>query len=90
MESAKSMPNRSAFCTIVLFSSKLGRYCGEVVEVIQPLLLMGMKTPLCMARTLSPRVRLGCSAAIRVPAARLAREPGSASHPRNKQETLAC
>src|SRR4051812_2815188 len=29
-------------------SSKLGLYCGEVVEISQPLLPMGMKTPISM------------------------------------------
>ena len=48
MDSAKSKPNRSAFSTTVRFRSKDGMYCGEVVEISQPLLPMGMKTPSCM------------------------------------------
>ena len=56
MESAKSKPKRSAFSTMVRLSSKLGMYCGLVVEISQPLLPMGMKTPSCMGRGTS---RLG-------------------------------
>ena len=41
-------PERSAFCTISLLSSKLGLYCGEVSLMSQPLLPMGMKTPKSM------------------------------------------
>ncbi len=48
IDSAKSKPNRSAFSTTVRLRSKLGMYCGEVVEISQPLLPMGMKTPSCM------------------------------------------
>jgi len=48
MDSAKSKPNRSAFSTMVRFRSNDGMYCGEVVEISQPLLPMGMKTPSCM------------------------------------------
>ena len=51
IESAKSKPKRSAFCTTSRFRSKLGMYCGEVVEISQPLLPMGMKTPRSMARS---------------------------------------
>jgi len=38
IDNAKSKPNFSAFSTIVRFRSKLGLYCGEVVEISQPLL----------------------------------------------------
>src|ERR1700704_50073 len=48
IERAKSKPNRSAFSTIVRLRSKLGMYCGEGVDISQPLLPMGMKTPSCM------------------------------------------
>jgi len=48
IESAKSKPYCSAFWVMVLLSSKLGMYCGEVSEMSQPLLPMGMKTPTCM------------------------------------------
>ena len=50
IDKAKSKPNRSAFSTMVRLRSKLGMYCGEVVEISQPLLPMGMKTPSCMVR----------------------------------------
>ena len=46
IESAKSKPYFSAACTTCLFSAKLGMYCGEVSEMSQPLLPMGMKTPM--------------------------------------------
>jgi hypothetical protein len=36
-------------------SSKLGLYCGEVVEISQPLLPMGMKTPISMVPVSSAR-----------------------------------
>ena len=45
IDSAKSKPKPSAFCTMVRFSSKLGMYCGDVVEINQPLLPIGMNTP---------------------------------------------
>jgi len=48
IESAKSKSKRSAFCTISRLRSKLGLYCGEVVEISQPLLPIGIKTPSCM------------------------------------------
>jgi hypothetical protein len=48
IDNAKSSPYRSAFCTISRLSSKLGMYCGEVVEISQPLLPIGMKTPMSM------------------------------------------
>ena len=38
---------RTAFSTIVRLRSKVGLYCGEVVEISQPLLPMGMNTPSC-------------------------------------------
>src|ERR1700736_6761756 len=49
IESAKSNPNRSAFSTIGRLRTKLGMYGGEVVDISQPLLPMGMKTPSCIA-----------------------------------------
>src|SRR5271168_4824446 len=33
---------------MVRFRSKLGLYCGEVVEISQPLLPIGMNTPSCI------------------------------------------
>ena len=48
MDSAKSKPNRSAFSTTVRLSSNEGMYCGDVVEISQPLLPIGMNTPSCM------------------------------------------
>jgi hypothetical protein len=48
IDSTKSSPWRSALSVVCLFSSKLGLYCGEVVEISQPLLPMGMKTPISM------------------------------------------
>ena len=39
----------TAVLTTRRLSSKLGMYCGEVAEMIQPLLLIGMKTPISMA-----------------------------------------
>src|SRR5580704_12919892 len=58
IDSAKSKPNRSAFSTIVRFRSKLGMYCGDVVEISQPLLPMGMKTPSCMGNVLERPVKI--------------------------------
>src|SRR4051794_3524971 len=49
MDKAKSKPKPSAFSTIVRLRSKLGLYWGDVVEISQPLLPMGMKTPSCIA-----------------------------------------
>ena len=49
IESAKSKPYFSAFCTISLLRSKLGMYCGAVSEMSQPLLPIGMKTPMSMS-----------------------------------------
>src|SRR4029453_16598671 len=46
IDRAKSSPYFSAFCTTCLLRSKLGRYCGEVVEISQPLFPIGMKTPI--------------------------------------------
>jgi hypothetical protein len=37
IDSAKSKPKRSAFSTICKFRSNLGLYCGEVVQINQPL-----------------------------------------------------
>ncbi|MDQ0907155.1 hypothetical protein QFZ22_003140 [Streptomyces canus] len=48
MDRAKSNPCSSAFCTTALLSSKVGMYCGELLEMSQPLLPMGMKTPMSM------------------------------------------
>ena len=57
IDSAKSNPSASAFCTTRLFNAKLGMYCGDVAEMIQPLLLIGMKTPISMtAAPVGPRV----------------------------------
>src|SRR5882762_8775250 len=50
IDSAKSKPNLSAFSTTVRLSAKLGLYCGEVVEISQPLLPIGMNTPSCIRR----------------------------------------
>src|ERR1700704_387358 len=36
---------------MVRLRSKLGLYCGDVEEAIQPLLPIGMKTPTSMAQT---------------------------------------
>src|SRR5271155_3098175 len=49
MDNANSKPNRSAFSTMARLRSNVGMYCGEVVEISQPLLPIGMKTPSCMA-----------------------------------------
>src|SRR3954468_20675804 len=51
IDSAKSNPNCSAFCTISRFRSNVGRYCGDVVEINHPLLPIGMKTPSSMGLT---------------------------------------
>ncbi len=48
IERAKSNPYFSAFWTISLLSWKEGLYCGDVVEMSQPLLPIGMKTPICI------------------------------------------
>src|SRR6185369_8474735 len=48
IDRAKSKPNRSAISTTARLRSKLGLYCGEVVETSQPLLQMGRKTPTCI------------------------------------------
>jgi hypothetical protein len=48
IDSAKSNPKRSAFSTTWRFKSKLGMYWGDVVEISQPLFLMGMNTPSSM------------------------------------------
>jgi hypothetical protein len=40
---------------VCLFSSKVGLYCGEVVDTSQPLLPMGMNTPISMRRDLLGR-----------------------------------
>src|ERR1700712_1752545 len=53
IDSAKSSPYASAFSTTFLFSSKQGMYCGDAAEMIQPLLLMGMKTPMSIRRSRS-------------------------------------
>src|SRR3977135_4346554 len=49
IDKAKSKPKASAFCTTVLLRSKLGLYFGDVVEISQPLLPIGIKTPSCIA-----------------------------------------
>jgi hypothetical protein len=46
IDSAKSKPYFSARNTISLLRSKLGVYCGDVVEISQPLFPIGMKTPI--------------------------------------------
>jgi hypothetical protein len=61
MESAKSKPYFSARSTISLLRSKLGVYCGDVVEISQPLFPMGMKTPISMLH-LSATVTRGYAA----------------------------
>src|SRR5476651_715444 len=53
IDSAKSKPKRSALSVVCLLSSKLGLYCGEVVETIQPFLPIGMKTPISMRTPLA-------------------------------------
>ena len=45
IDRAKSNPNRSAFSTTSRLRSKVGWYCGKVVEINHPLLPIGMKTP---------------------------------------------
>jgi hypothetical protein len=42
----KAVAARSATC---LLSSKVGLYCGEVVEISQPLFPIGMNTPISIA-----------------------------------------
>src|SRR5580704_4450225 len=46
IDRAKSSPHCSAFCTTCLFSSNVGLYCGELVEISQPLFPIGMKMPI--------------------------------------------
>lgn len=46
MLSANSMPQASARCTTRLLSAKLVMYYGAFSEMSQPLLLIGMKTPI--------------------------------------------
>jgi hypothetical protein len=60
IESAKSNPNRSAFSMTVRFKSKVGMYCGEVVDISQPLLPIGRKTPSCMGIALQMTKRWRC------------------------------
>ena len=40
--------DKGSMATISRFSAKLGLYCGEVVEISQPLLPIGMNTPISM------------------------------------------
>ncbi len=46
IDRAKSKPWASAFCTICLFSSKVGMYWGALLEMSQPLFAIGMNTPM--------------------------------------------
>jgi hypothetical protein len=56
----KSRPHDSGFSAAVLLGSNDGKYCGEVVEISQPLLPIGKKTPRRAARgTDQPRVPIG-------------------------------
>ncbi|HWZ37963.1 MAG TPA: hypothetical protein VNY08_06655, partial [Bradyrhizobium sp.] len=55
---AKSKPKRSALATISRFRSKLGLYCGDVVEISQPLLPIGINTPSSIYRASSLRRNL--------------------------------
>ena len=48
IERANSKPYFSASRVTSRFSAKLGLYCGEFLEISQPLLAMGMKTPRSM------------------------------------------
>src|SRR5882757_5296053 len=59
MERAKSNPYCSAFITTCLLSSKVGLYCGELVEISQPLLPIGMKTPISIGVFLRHLLELG-------------------------------
>ncbi len=45
IERANSNPYFSASSVTSRLSAKLGPYCGEVFEISQPLLAIGMKTP---------------------------------------------
>jgi hypothetical protein len=49
IESAKSKPYSSAFKVIALLSSKVGLYCGAFSDNSQPLLPIGIKTPISIS-----------------------------------------
>jgi hypothetical protein len=57
---------------MALFSSKVGMYCGAVVEISQPLLPMGTNTPIFITNLSSLRRRCSGVFAKAVPVLKMA------------------